>query len=169
MKLKEVIETFDHKIVGGSEFTWSCYGPNVRYLDFESDFAYTGCLFEATTQKVFEVIVDKKDSEKQPYRWLNPDTKQSFINECHTRKVEYNKAWDSVYYIDLEVDEDFLTKAKAIFNNESYDERVVVPVDLSDAEFLSLARLAHDRDITINKMVELVLQQAIDDHKSTEA
>jgi len=168
MKLKEVVKTFDYKIVGGSEYTWGCYGSNVRYLDFESDYAYGGCLFDTSTQDVFEVTVDNKSNKKRPYRWLNPDTKQNYINECKERNLSPVNAWDNISYIDLELYEDFHTKANAIFNNQSYDERIVVPVDLDDNEFLHLAHEAHKRDITINKMVEIVLQHAIDNHKSTE-
>lgn len=39
------------------------------------------------------------------------------------------------------------------------DNREVVPVDLSDEEFLHIARMAHERDITFNKMVEIILTE----------
>jgi hypothetical protein len=41
-----------------------------------------------------------------------------------------------------------------------------VPVELSDAEFLSIAKMAHERDITFNKMVEAILWQYINDAKN---
>lgn len=45
---------------------------------------------------------------------------------------------------------------------EKVDERVSIPVELSDEEFLQIAKMAHERDITFNKMVEFILQQEID-------
>lgn len=41
-----------------------------------------------------------------------------------------------------------------------------VPVELSDEEFLTIARMAHERDITFNKMVEAILWSYINDVKS---
>lgn len=45
-------------------------------------------------------------------------------------------------------------------------EYETIPVELSDEEFLSIARMAHERDITFNKMVETILWQYINDAKS---
>lgn len=41
-----------------------------------------------------------------------------------------------------------------------------VPVELSDEEFLTIARMAHERDITFNKMVEAILWSYINDTKN---
>lgn len=45
---------------------------------------------------------------------------------------------------------------------EEVDNRVDIPVDLSDEEFLAIAKMAHERDITFNKMVEFILQTEMD-------
>lgn len=41
-----------------------------------------------------------------------------------------------------------------------------IPVDLTDEEFLAIAKMAHERDITFNKMVENILWAYIKDVKS---
>jgi hypothetical protein len=41
-----------------------------------------------------------------------------------------------------------------------------IPVDLTDDEFLAIAKMAHERDITFNKMVENILWAYIKDVKS---
>ena len=45
------------------------------------------------------------------------------------------------------------------------DSRETIEVDLSDEEFLHVAKLAHERDITFNQMVEIILQAEIDRRK----
>jgi predicted DNA-binding ribbon-helix-helix protein len=45
---------------------------------------------------------------------------------------------------------------------EKQDGRVEVPIDLTDDEFLRLAKMAHERDITFNQLVEEILQSEID-------
>jgi hypothetical protein len=46
------------------------------------------------------------------------------------------------------------------------NDKVDVPVDLSDDEFLVIAKMAHDRDITFNEMVEAILWNYINETKS---
>lgn len=46
---------------------------------------------------------------------------------------------------------------------QKYEE---IPVDLSDEEFLAIARMAHERDITFNKMVETILWNYIKETKN---
>jgi hypothetical protein len=54
-------------------------------------------------------------------------------------------------------------KCKTESNKEGYEN---VPVELSDHEFLTIARMAHERDITFNKMVEAILWNYINETKS---
>lgn len=167
MHLANVNETLSHKIVGGSEYCWNCY-PDARYLEYESDFAHASIIYSTETQDIYEADVSIKleawDEDQRPYRWLNPEFKEAMITEAKERKVKWRKAWDDVKWIDLEVAEDFLEKAKAIFKGEHFDKRIQVPVDLDDDVMLKLAMEAHKRDITLNKMVEEILQKMIDKH-----
>jgi len=167
MNLKEVNNALDHKIVGGSEHLWKCY-PNGRFLDYESDYAHASVVFDTETQMVYCAEVTKKDYDVL-YRWINPDYLQAFKEEALERNVDPNLAWDNVKWVDLEVDTDWCTKANAIMNNKSFDNRIEVPLDLDNDLLLELALQAHKRDITINKMVELILQEVIDNNKSTES
>ena len=40
-----------------------------------------------------------------------------------------------------------------------------MPLTLSDDEMFKLMTMAHERDVTLNKMVEIILQEMIDRHK----
>lgn len=166
MKLSEVNIGLDHRINGGSEYGWKCYGTNARSLDYESNYATGSCVFDTTTQEVYEVNVEFSDyAEKRPYRWLNPLFKHVMYEEALYRSVDADQAWDDVKWIDLETEEDFLEKATAIFKGEDFDKRVSVPLDLSKDELFEMMKLAHDKDITLNKMIEIFLQEAIDRHR----
>jgi len=48
------------------------------------------------------------------------------------------------------------------------DSRVEIELDLSEHEIYMLAMEAHKRDITLNKMIENILQEVIDKHKVNE-
>ena len=168
MKLGQVNEAMAHKISGGSEYGWTCW-DDARYLDYESDYAHVGVVYNTKTQTVYQAEVSvKRDmwaTDSRPYRWLNPLTKDAYMEEASTRNVDPNQAWDDVKWIDLETPEDFLEKATAIFNGEEWDDRIQVPLDLDDDLILHLAMEAHKRDITLNKMVEVILQEVIERYK----
>ena len=45
------------------------------------------------------------------------------------------------------------------------DNRVEIELNLDEHEIYLLAMEAHKRDITLNKMIESILQEVIDKHK----
>lgn len=163
MQLKQVNDILDHKIINGSEFLWNCYGPTTRFLDYSSEFAEATIVFDSTTQEIYEAVITSKDLSKQPYRWLNPNTKQNFLDECHSKDLDPALAWDNTEYIDLETEQDFLEKARAVFNNLPYDERVQLPLELTTDEWHDLMKLAHERDITLNQLIAEILLNAIEE------
>lgn len=165
MQLSEVNNTFQHKITDGSEYLWNCYGDNVRTIDYTSKHACGYVVFDTETHEVFEVSVSPVagawDIEPKPYRYINPEHRMSYETEAEDRHVDPNVAWDDVKWVDLETEEDFVEKASKMFNGESFDTRISIPVELDDDTLLKLTMEAHKRDITLNKMIEEILRELI--------
>ena len=101
MHLRKVNEALDHKITCGNEYQWHCYGPNTRFLDYESEHAHASVVYSTETQEIFQAEICDNDESKKPYRWLNPKYKEAFFDECKERKVKKSKAWDDVKWVDL--------------------------------------------------------------------
>lgn len=165
MHLSKVNEALEHRITGGTEFQWSCW-PNARYIDYGSEHGSASVVFNIDTQEVYSAEVNDTANQHKPYRWVNPIYKQWYLDEAKERNVDPNQAWDNVNWYDLETSEDWLEKARAIIRGESFDERIQVPITLEKDELLKLMTLAHERDITLNKMVESILQEMIDRHNN---
>lgn len=162
--IKTFLNTVGHRVTGGSEYQWQCFGPEARYLDSEILERYSASIvFDTQTQVVYEATVCDY-SANRAYRWLNPDFKSEFEDEVQSRGVQ-DQAWDTVGYTDLDVAEDFLTKASAIVTGQSYDTRITVPLEMSDDEQLRLMTMAHEQDITLNQLVEQILTVAIQARK----
>lgn len=165
--LKEFMEIVDYRITEGSDYGWQCYGPNAHTLDSwngEQDGHSFSIIFDTKTQEVYEV--QAHDYRKQrAYRLINPDYKDAHNDEAAERDVNLGEAWDDVDYVDLEVDDDWIQKALSIAAEEDYDTRIQVPVDFSDEELLKYMKLAHERDITFNQLVEESLRHAIAEAK----
>lgn len=162
MFLKDVNETLDHKIVGGSEYCWTCW-DNARFLDYESDYSHASVVFNSQTQEIYCAEITSKEDSTVAYRWLNPSYKKAHLDECKERGVDPYIAWDDVKFVDLELEEDWHEKAHAIFNGEDFDRRVSVPLNFTDEELLKYMKMAHERDITFNQFIEEALRAAINE------
>ena len=163
--LKQFFETTNYKITEGDSYGWNCYGPYSYQLSAWNGVHGAGgwsanIVFSTKSQKVYEVEVCDYTNDRA-YRIINPKFKEKHRKEAEARNINMNEAWDDVEYIDLDVEEDFLQKATAIVAGETYDARVIMPVDFSDEELLTYMKMAHDRDMTFNQFVEEALRQAI--------
>jgi hypothetical protein len=162
--LKEWMEIVDYKITEGSDFGWNCYGSDVHMLDSwngEQDGHSFTVIFDTKTQVVYEVQAHDY-VHNRAYRIINPDFQKKAKKEARKRDVNKDMAWDDVDYVDLEVDDDFFQKCLSIKAGEDYDTRVSVPLELDDDLMFDLMKRAHEKDVTLNKMVEALLQDAID-------
>ena len=168
--MKEWMELVDYRITEGSEYGWQCYGPNAYTLDSWNGVHGKGgysfsIVFSTKSQKVYEVSMCDYTNDRA-YRMINPKFQEKHRKEALARDVNLNQAWDDVDYIDLDVVDDFIQKALAIRAGESYDTRVQVPVDFTDAELLQYMKLAHERDMTFNELVEEALRHAISEYEA---
>jgi hypothetical protein len=168
--LKEWMEIADYRITEGSEYGWQCYGSNAYCLDSwngeHNGYSFT-IIFDNKDQTVYEVQAHDY-LHNRAYRMINPEFAKKIKKEAKRRGVNKDEAWDDLKYVDLEVDDDFIQKCLAIRKSEEYDTRVQVPLDLDDDLLFDLMKMAHERDITLNQMVEVVLRQVIDQQPGVE-
>ena len=169
--LKQFMEVVDYRITEGSDYQWQCFGHNAYCLDSwngEQDGHTVSIIFDTRTQEVYQIMAYDY-TRKRAYRMTNPDYKADFSAECEDRDI-IDEAWElddgtPVKYVDLDVVEDFLEKARAIVTDEEYDTRVQVPVEFTDEELLKYMKMAHEHDMTFNQFVEAALKDAIDNHE----
>lgn len=162
--LQQWMELVEYRITEGD--SWSGYGGSAHHLSSWNGIHGAGgwsanIVFDTASQGVFQVEVCDYTNDRA-YRIINPLYKAYYDAEDPAFR---DQAWDDVNFIDLEVDEDWLDKASAIVDGEEYDERVSIPIDFSDDELLKYMKLAHEKDITFNQLVEEALREAIEEHK----
>lgn len=161
--LKEFMEICNYRITEGSDYQWECYGPNAYTLDSwngDQDGHSFSIYFDTKTQEVYEVQIHDYRNQRA-YRMINPEFVKKHKKEAKRREVEYKQAWDNVDYVDLEVDDDWIQKALAVEAGEVYDTRVSVPLVLDRDQMFDLMTMAHERDMTLNELVEFVLKEEI--------
>jgi hypothetical protein len=164
--MKEWMELVDYRITEGSEYGWSCYGPNAYCLDSWNGVHGKGgysfsIVFSTKSQKVYEVSMCDYTNDRA-YRMINPKNVEKHDKEAKARNVNLNEAWDDVDYVDLEVDDDFIQKALAIKAGEDYNTDVSIPLDLPDNLLMVAFKAAHEQNITFNEYVNNALRSLID-------
>lgn len=169
MQIKDFMEITQYRITEGSEYLWECYGPNAYALDSwngDNDNGYTiTMVFDTQTQEVYQTEAWDYKTHRT-YRWINPAYKEAIEKEAEARGVNHKEALEEdLQFTDLDVEADFIEKAIAIVRGEEYDTRIQVELTLPDDALLQLTMLAHERDVTMNKMIEIILQQEIDRRK----
>lgn len=166
--LKEWMEVVDYRITEGDDYTWHCFGDSAKPYSLSSwngdhDGWSFNIVFDTGTQDVY--IVEVCDYKHQrAYRIINPMWQQAYKDYAKNHNPEYaDQAWDDVYFVDLESDDDWIQKALSIKAGEDYDTRVSIPIDLPEEELMVLFKAAHERDITFNQLVEEALRAALEE------
>jgi hypothetical protein len=161
--IENFLTTVGYRITGGSEYQWQCYGRLAQIIDSDGANHSVSVVFDRDDQVVYEVTVCDHVNNRA-YRMIDPDFKSGHDAEAQSRGVDRDQAWDDVRYTDLETDEDFMTKARAIIAGEPYDTRIQIDLDLDDDVLFDLMKLAHQRDITLNQLIEQILREVIAKH-----
>jgi hypothetical protein len=164
--MKEWMELVDYRITEGDTFGWRCYGPNAYCLDSWNGVHGRGgysfsIVFSTKTQRVYEVTVCDYTNDRA-YRMIAEDKQSKHRKEAKSRDVDLNQAWDSVDYVDLEVDDDFIQKCLAIKSGEDYSTDVSIPIDLPDEVLMFAFKQAHEKNMTFNDFVNQMLREFID-------
>lgn len=163
INIKDFMEVVNYRITDGNEFGWPCFGADAYCLNSwngEDDGHSISITFDTKYQAVYMAeACDYKNN--RAYRLINPDFSADYYSEAHKRDVNANQAWDDVDYVDLDSDAEFLEKTAAIVAGEEYDSRVPVEITMPDSQIHTLMRIAHERDITLNQLVEEILKDKI--------
>jgi predicted HTH domain antitoxin len=158
--LKQFMEIVDYRITE-TDSNYMAQMLHLDYWDKHQDGVGASLTYDTMLQKPLCVTVCDYARNKA-YR-LKDKTGDVFGNQVDDD--EY--AWDDVKYIDLDTDNDFIEKAKAIVNYLPYDTRIEVELDLTNTEELNLMRMAHEADKTVNEFVQDILIRNIRDYEFT--
>lgn len=166
--LNEWMELINYRVAEGSEYYWKCFGNDAyamstynRGMWGDDEITWdTTVIFDTVTKEVYSVqLHDYKHN--RAYRIIAPTYEKEYHKEASERGFNQKEAWEGVNYIDLEEDNDFVAKCIAMQDGIEYDTRVSVPLTVPDDVLFELMKRAHEEDITLNKLVEMVLWEAI--------
>lgn len=165
ISLMQLLSLVEINLTEVSDYLWKCYGlNNPKYFDFtDKNGNDLGSFVADKTGFVFEITFSYKDKE---YRWVHPEFYNKLSEEYKKHNTDMHIAYDDVKFVDLELVSDALDKLSKLYLGEKIDERVVVPLELTDEEWNTLSKLAHEKDITVNKMVEEILENLIKEKKN---
>lgn len=161
MKVKTFFEMVGYQVTDSYKFLWQCFGPNATGIEYwNGKHGDEGCsvsvVFDAMTAEVYEMQAWDYSTNRE-YRWFAPGCANLAKEEAASRNLDYEESIDGRHFIDLDLEEDILEKAHAIYAGEEYDTRVMVNIDLPDDLLHTAMRTAHEMDITLNQYIERIL------------
>lgn len=164
--LDRFLEITNNAPAESSKFGWDCYGQNAYILEY-----WNGCygadaisieiVYNIQTLQVFEVQAWDGKTQTEYRFWTTPEYKQLHIDYATKRGVDYTLSINGRYFIDLDVEDDMVDKAIAIFSGRDYDKRISIVINLTDEEELALMRMAHEQDKTLNQLVSEITEAHI--------
>jgi hypothetical protein len=94
------------RVYDGSQFSWHCYGENCRYIDFKcrDDDCHTwgvSVIFDTATLHIREITGHGSIwslTENDPWKWHDPQFREAYLEECESRKIMPDVAYDHVTY-----------------------------------------------------------------------
>lgn len=172
MHLKDFMEAISYRITEGVEWYWTSF-PDAYRLTSSKDGVYDVTVVFSTTNQVVYLMETFDEIKQKMYRWINPLFNDVYKEEHLKHGVSYsvfledkidrygNIINENIDYVDIEED-DILEKTHAITNMLEYDERVMIPLDIDDKTLFTLMKLAHEKDITLNELMEGCLKDELD-------
>ena len=161
---KDFLEITQYGITDTSPYMWKCYGDRAQIMDcWDGDLSgiSASIILDLNDQSVYEVtIIDYK--KNNAYRYIDPLYKQRHLDEAKERNVPHDQAYDDVCYVDIDDAEKFLERMKAITNGDDYDDRVIMKIDFPEDLLFELMTIAHEKDITLNQLINQILREHID-------
>ena len=142
---KQFFDIVKFQVSSGSAYPNPVYASAYMVNSNKRDEFNASCIFNLDTGAVYEIYVH--DCVKyNSYRWVAEEFRDSAANMSSAS---------------IEVEEDILEKLTAIVNGVEYDTRITMPIEMSDEDFLVMAKAAHAEDITFNEFIEKALTEAI--------
>lgn len=159
MKINQFATAVRHQITGGSEYQWRCYGDHARWLDAgwenDNDRWQASAVFDSRTQQVYECQISDYRTN-QAWCWRDPVSESAHDAEAQERGVDSGVAWDDVRWISVS-EQEILNRIRVVS-----DDRETVALELPEDEMLQICLQAHERDMTLNQYIEMVLRAYIE-------
>lgn len=166
LTLKEWLECIGYKISEGAEYQWNCF-PNAYILDYwDGAHVSSSVTYDTKTYEIiFAEVCDYRNN--RAYRFFNGNN-AAILNKFVVENDKSDYAWSNdvdghadlqILFTALETKEDFLEKCKAIINYEAYSTDIQVPIELDSDVLYDLMKIAHNRNITLNQLVNSILEE----------
>lgn len=167
----DVMKAAQFKISEGAEYGWDCFGDKdeIYNLDFSEtlgsfDTNSASAVFNRRTGKVYELTAfDRADN---CFRWIDPEHENVVKEEYVKRNLNFDLAYDSVEFINVNSEETILEILEILILNPDASEYLapyleqedsIITISMTETELALISKAAHLKNMTLNQfMIEAV-------------
>lgn len=91
----------EHRVAGGSDFLWECFGTNARWIEFAdiNDQEFADAVYDTVNNRVYQINVHVPGTDdNRCVTWIDPEFEHAYVEESRRRKINPYQAWDNVMY-----------------------------------------------------------------------
>jgi hypothetical protein len=135
MILNNILHATGNRVVSTSDYIWHCFGDNAVIIEFKdmSDLVYSSVVYNSSDLEIFLISIEVP-GQPQAFRWVNPEWQAMYLDECKTRGVDPDVAWDLVNFTNIESEETILEYLKDIgegyYDNLPIVEPIIPPEEI---------------------------------------
>lgn len=168
LTIEDFLKATKYHVKDSGLYLWNCYPEECMIMECYKDTRswYASIVFGIESLTVYQADMRPDPDTDIMYRITHPDFVEAYKNEEQERREKGFLFEDETEYVDLEVPEDFIQKLTAVVEGKPFDDRVVISLDISDEDFLFLAKQAHERDITFNEYVAELITNYVEEMDS---
>lgn len=109
-------------------------------------------------EKGYEILFQQRKEDLSLYCHIIYEDTMYYMNlgNYHDSLYQFQKAHS------LGVMDDFIEKVDSLINDKPFDKRIIVTIDIEDDILKELCMMAHERDITLNQLINDCLKNFLD-------
>ena len=162
--LNEIIRATNYSNIKPDKYCWDSFGKfaNLTYIEVENaSEEILSFIYDYRTQEVFLIHLSTDDTTH--YQWVSKNHFEKYNEECIKRGYDVNKVYDDsdIVYINVDDETQILQQISSIFENITANNLSNLDFVLDDDLILPLAKMAHERDITLNQLITEIISNEV--------
>lgn len=161
--IKDVLDITNYEFTDFRKYVFEYFGERTFIFLFTNDEYEMNVVYDITNGIVYKISTIDFNKNKG-FRWIHRDYVEKYFGNSEEKLFD-EFGINEVECIDLDEEGDILSKFKAIYNGEEYDDSVTLPLSFSEKELFYLMKQANRFNMTFNQYIDMIITTAVEEYR----